>query len=93
MPCHWQSCEQTCPVFWAVVNHTVAFLEKMADLPGKVDFSQCKGVGPFGLMAACSSKEVREGLGVVMELTRAMGRLGDSDEKKPDEEAEETTAS
>ena len=68
--------------------NAVAFLEKMAGLPGKVDFAQCKGTGLFGLMAACSGKEVREGLGVVMELTRAMGRLGDSDEKEPDEKAE-----
>lgn len=71
----------------------VEFLDKMAGLPGKVDFSQCKGVGPFGLMAACSSKEVREGLGVVMELTRAMGRLGDPESGEPEEVVEESSAS
>ena len=71
----------------------VEFLDKMAGLPGKVDFSQCKGIGPFGLMAACSSKEVREGLGVVMELTRAMGRLGDSESGEPEDVVEESPAS
>ena len=53
----------------------MTFLEKAAEIPSGVDLSSCKSVGPFGLMAAISSKEVKDGLGVVMELTRAMGSL------------------
>jgi uncharacterized protein YjgD (DUF1641 family) len=53
----------------------VAFLEKMAEIPARVDFSQTKDLGPFGLISAASGKEVKQGLGVLMELTKAMGKL------------------
>ncbi len=52
-----------------------AFLEKMAALPSKVDLEKAKPVGPFGMLGALSSKEARQGLGVLMELTKAMGDL------------------
>ena len=51
------------------------FLEKIAELPSKVDLANAKPVGPFGMLSALSSKQAREGLGVLMELTRAMGEL------------------
>src|SRR5210317_1474091 len=51
------------------------FLEKIAELPSKVDLSGAKPVGPFGMLSALSSKEAREGLGVLMQLTKAMGEL------------------
>jgi uncharacterized protein YjgD (DUF1641 family) len=51
------------------------FLEKIADLPSKVDLAGAKPVGPFGMLGALSSKEARKGLGVLMELTKAMGSL------------------
>ncbi|MCP4630645.1 MAG: DUF1641 domain-containing protein [bacterium] len=51
------------------------FLEKMAALPSKIDLSVAKPVGPFGMLSALSSKEAREGLGVLMQLTKAMGEL------------------
>ena len=52
-----------------------AFLEKMAGLPSKVNLEKAKPVGPFGMLGALSSKEARQGLGVLMELTKAMGDL------------------
>lgn len=52
-----------------------AFLEKMASLPSKVNLEKAKPVGPFGMLGALSSKEARQGLGVLMELTKAMGDL------------------
>ena len=52
-----------------------AFLKKMAELPSKVDLEKAKPVGPFGMLGALSSKEARQGLGVLMELTKAMGGL------------------
>jgi uncharacterized protein YjgD (DUF1641 family) len=58
-----------------------AFLQKMAELPSKVDLAKAKPVGPFGMLTALSSKKARQGLGVLMELTKAMGDLkngGDS---------------
>ena len=51
------------------------FLKKMAALPSKVDLDKAKPVGPFGMLGALSSKEARQGLGVLMELTKAMGSL------------------
>jgi uncharacterized protein YjgD (DUF1641 family) len=57
------------------------FLEKMATLPSKVDLANAKPVGPLGMLGALGSKQAREGLGVLMELTKAMGALkngGDS---------------
>lgn len=64
------------------------FLEKIAELPSKVDLSGAKPVGPFGMLGALSSKEAREGLGVLMQLTKAMGELknggtGSSPESEP----------
>jgi len=51
------------------------FLEKLAELPSKIDLSNAKPVGLFGMLGALSSKQAKEGLGVLMELTRAMGEL------------------
>ena len=64
------------------------FLEKIAALPSKIDLSNAKPVGPFGMLSALSSKEAREGLGVLMQLTKAMGELknggnGSSQEPEP----------
>jgi len=52
-----------------------AFMEKIAELPSRVDLSRAKPVGPFGMLGALSSREARQGLGVLMELTKAMGGL------------------
>jgi uncharacterized protein YjgD (DUF1641 family) len=52
-----------------------AFLEQMASLPSKVNLANAKPVGPFGMLGALGSKQAREGLGVLMELTKAMGEL------------------
>jgi uncharacterized protein YjgD (DUF1641 family) len=53
----------------------IDFLEKIAALPSKVDLAAAKPVGPFGMLGALFSKEARQGLGVLMELTKAMGSL------------------
>ena len=53
----------------------MAFLQKAAEIPSSIDLSTSRSVGPFGLLGACSTKEVKDGLGVMMELTKAMGRL------------------
>jgi len=52
-----------------------SFLKKMAMLPSKVDLEGAKPIGPFGMLGALSGKQARQGLGVLMELTRAMGDL------------------
>lgn len=54
---------------------TMNLLNRFAELPAKVNLPSCKEVGPFGLIWAISNKEVKDGLGVVMELTKALGSL------------------
>ncbi len=54
---------------------TIAFLEGLAEMPMSVNLASAKDVGPFGLLKASSSKEVKEGLGVLMELTKGLGKL------------------
>ncbi|MBW2538257.1 MAG: DUF1641 domain-containing protein [Deltaproteobacteria bacterium] len=51
------------------------FLEKVAEVPAQIDLASSKELGPFGLLWASSSKEVKVGLGVLIELTKGMGRL------------------
>jgi uncharacterized protein YjgD (DUF1641 family) len=52
-----------------------AFMAQIAELPSRVDLSRAKPVGPFGMLGALSGREARQGLGVLMELTKAMGGL------------------
>jgi uncharacterized protein YjgD (DUF1641 family) len=53
----------------------VGFLEGMVEIPGRVNVAVAKEVGPFGLLRACSEREVKEGLGVLIELTKEIGKL------------------
>jgi uncharacterized protein YjgD (DUF1641 family) len=66
----------------------VEFLEKFAELPSKVDLEKAKPVGPFGMLGALSSKEARQGLGVLMQLTKAMGALKNGGGAQTAEQAE-----
>jgi uncharacterized protein YjgD (DUF1641 family) len=53
----------------------LSLLEKLAEMPAKLDLEKSKDIGPFGLLWASSNKEVKEGLGVLMELTKGMAKL------------------
>lgn len=53
----------------------VAFLERAAEIPGRVDPSQAKDVGLFGLMGAMGDREIKQGMGVLLELTRGLALL------------------
>ena len=52
-----------------------AFLEAVAQLPTEANLAECKPVGPMGLLSACRSCEVKEGLGVIVELTKTMAKI------------------
>jgi len=66
----------------------MAFMEKAAAIPAGLDLAASKSVGPFGLIGVASTKEVKDGLGVMMELTKAMGRLKYNDASdSPEEQA------
>jgi uncharacterized protein YjgD (DUF1641 family) len=64
------------------------FLEKMASLPSKIDLANAKPVGPLGMLGALGSKQAREGLGVLMELTKAMGDLKNGGSSAASEDSE-----
>lgn len=51
------------------------FLERAAALPARVDLSAAGKPGVFGLAAAGFNAEIKQGLGVVLELTKALGQL------------------
>ena len=50
-------------------------LENFAELGTSLDLSKSKDVGAWGFFSACSNSETKRGLGVLLELTKAMGHL------------------
>lgn len=55
--------------------HALAFLEKFAALPAHVDLENCPPVGVKGLLSAGFDPEIKRGLGLMIELVKATGRL------------------
>lgn len=53
----------------------VAFIERFAEMTSDVDLSKAKKASPMNLVAAGFNSEVKEGLGVILELTKAMAKL------------------
>ncbi|PKN66846.1 MAG: hypothetical protein CVU57_04595 [Deltaproteobacteria bacterium HGW-Deltaproteobacteria-15] len=53
----------------------ITFLQGVVEIPGKMDLAASKEVGPLSLLFAGSNKEVKEGLGVLIELTKGLGKL------------------
>jgi len=58
----------------------VAFLDKAVGMLSEVDLDASKKMGPWGLVSAGFNNEIKEGLGVLMQLTKAMGKLKDGGE-------------
>jgi uncharacterized protein YjgD (DUF1641 family) len=54
---------------------TMALLDKLTDLPGKLKLEEAKPVGPVGMLMAMGSTEVKESLGVLLQLTKALASL------------------
>lgn len=54
---------------------TLEFLEKAAAIPASLDLANTKQVGPFGMLSAGFDPEVKDGLGVMMALTKALGKM------------------
>jgi uncharacterized protein YjgD (DUF1641 family) len=53
----------------------LALLEKLTDLPANINLDDAKPVGAFGIMSAISNSEVKAGIGVALEMTKALGKL------------------
>jgi len=62
----------------------IAFLEKVTDLPAALNLADAKKTGPFGLLSAGFDPEIKEGIGVVLELTKALSGLKETTEKNED---------
>jgi uncharacterized protein YjgD (DUF1641 family) len=53
----------------------IQFLDKVIDIPLALNLEETKPAGPVGLLWRMRSQECREGLGVLVELTKALGKL------------------
>ena len=53
----------------------IQLLETLADVPVEVNLEEAKPVGPWGMLRQMRSEECRQGLGVMLELTRALGKV------------------
>ncbi len=51
-----------------------ALLERLSSVPARVDLDAAGPVGPLALLGALGDPELRRGLGLALELTRALGR-------------------
>jgi uncharacterized protein YjgD (DUF1641 family) len=59
---------------------TIALLEKMSQIPSNVEIENVKSVGILGLASAGFNPEIGKGLGVLLELTKAMGKIAPTTE-------------
>jgi uncharacterized protein YjgD (DUF1641 family) len=50
-------------------------LERLADLPSRVNVSDAQAVGPWGMLRGMGDPQVQQGLGVLLELTRGLAVL------------------
>jgi uncharacterized protein YjgD (DUF1641 family) len=53
----------------------IQFLNQLLDIPLELRLEEVKPLGPLGALAGLGSKEVRQGLSVMLELTKAVGKL------------------
>ncbi len=51
------------------------FIERAAGLPGRMDLSRSEPAGLFSLMGALGDPGVKEGLGVLLEMSKGLGAL------------------
>jgi Protein of unknown function (DUF1641) len=53
----------------------IRFLNQLLDIPLELKLEEVKPLGPLTALAALGSVEAREGLGVMLELTKALSKL------------------
>jgi uncharacterized protein YjgD (DUF1641 family) len=53
----------------------IQFLEKLVDVSLEVDLAAAKPVGPWSMLRQMRRPDCRQGLGVMLELTRALGKM------------------
>jgi uncharacterized protein YjgD (DUF1641 family) len=57
--------------------NALALLDRMAEIPARIDLSNARPAGPFRMMFALRNSEVKQGLGVVLEMTKGLAALKD----------------
>jgi len=55
-------------------------LSKLAEVPTRVDLTQAKPVGPFGMLFALRDPKMKQALGVALELTKGLASLKEEDQ-------------
>ncbi|MBM4294615.1 MAG: DUF1641 domain-containing protein [Deltaproteobacteria bacterium] len=50
-------------------------MNRVLDLPRELKLAEAKPLGPLAMLSAMGSKEARQGLGVALEFTKALGKL------------------
>jgi uncharacterized protein YjgD (DUF1641 family) len=53
----------------------IDFLDRLTDVPAQVNLAEASPVGPLGMMFRMMGKEAKQGLGVALELTKALGKV------------------
>jgi uncharacterized protein YjgD (DUF1641 family) len=54
---------------------TIRFINRVLDLPRELNLEEAQPLGPLGALAELSRKETRQGIGVMLQLTKALGKL------------------
>lgn len=62
-----------------VTPELLDLLDKVAEMPASLDLAAVKPVGPLGLVSAIRDPELKKGLGVALQLGKALGRLADGE--------------
>jgi uncharacterized protein YjgD (DUF1641 family) len=62
---------------------TVQFINRLLDLPLEVHLEEAQPLGPLGALVALSHEETRQGIGVLLQLTKALGKLKVEDNLSP----------
>lgn len=57
----------------------IDLLDKAAGIPATVDLSKARPAGPFGMLWAMGNSEVKQGFGVLLELTKGLSALKPQD--------------
>jgi uncharacterized protein YjgD (DUF1641 family) len=56
---------------------TMALLDKLVDIPGRARLENAKPVGALGMLRAMGTPEDKQSMGVLLQLTKALGTLKD----------------
>jgi hypothetical protein len=66
--------------------NALRLLDRAAEIPAKLDLSQAKPVGLFGAAFAMRNPEVKQGMGVLLEMTKGLALLKDASPAAPESE-------